>query len=629
MATRIPDAVIEAVRERVDIVQVVGRHVQLKRAGRGHVGLCPFHHEKTASFNVVPDKRFFHCFGCGETGDVFKFLVKFQNRAFPEVVRELAAEVGIDVPTEEQSPEEIAAEKQKGRLYAMVERALHVFLAELTGEHGAEARAYLEGRHLGAKQWAEFELGYGGGQRDLLWTTLGKTDEDKDDLLKAGLCVSNERGQYDRFAGRVIFPIRDERWRVLGFGGRVFGERAKRDGVAKYLNSPESQIYDKSSAFYRAPQAFQKARKGQPIVVVEGYFDAIALEVCGLAAIASCGTALTLRHAQTLLKLGSKVVLCWDGDAAGTRAVRKSGEVLLPLKVDARLAVLPIGDDPDTYVERVGPAGAARLVDEAEPLPAWVINEAARTAEDAGDDVPARLDAIRRLAWLFQAIPEGLERDMYLDKAAHKLELDRTQLARELAVAAAPRPAARTDAPTSRPAPPRRPPPPPAGPPPLRADEKILSRLVIEFPDKAAPLDDHPLAEQLGRTIRPFLAFVRQKVQEAGPFSPDSPVFKELYARIPHPEVTGMLDEVAKGQRVFGDEEAAGKAVVQVLGWWQRKALAERKASLTREADAAQQRGDQDLVQQLRGHLREVTEALKQLDQGRREGSGPGPAAAG
>jgi len=626
---RIPDNVIDTVRDRVDIVQVVGRHVQLKRAGRNHVGLCPFHNEKSPSFNVSPDKKMFHCFGCGEGGDVFKFLTKATNKTFPEVVKELAAEVGVEVPEREETPEEKAAERARQRLFAMEERALHVFLAELQGPNGVEARAYLEGRNLPQKHWAEFELGFGGAGRDLLWTTLGKTDEDKDDLIKAGLCVNGERGVYDRFAGRVMFPIRDEKFRVIGFGGRVFGDRAKRDGVAKYLNSPESPLYDKSTALYRAPQAFLKARKGAAVVVVEGYFDAIALELSGLAAVASCGTALTPRHAQSLSKLNARVVCCFDGDAAGERAIRRAAESLLPLKVDTRVAVLPIGDDPDTYVARVGATGAARLVEEAEPLPTWVISQAARNAEDAGDDVPQRAEAIRELAWLFQALPEGMERDMYLERAAQKLQVDKATLMRELkAGPVTPPPTVNPPGRSNRPPPPPprpRIPPKPLGPPALSPVEVTLVHLVATWPDRAQALDEHPLSNGLSQPLRLLLAFVREKVQEAGPFDVASPVFRELRVwaqQHSHPQVGTILDQVARGQRLFANEEDANRAVHEVLEWLRMFDLTVQQTQLQKELQAAEARNDTAAVNQLMGSLQEIRRAREDMRRRRAQASG-------
>ncbi|MEW5852581.1 MAG: DNA primase, partial [Myxococcota bacterium] len=427
----IPESVIEAVKDRVDIVQVVGRHVALKRVGRAYVGLCPFHTEKSPSFNVSPDRRGYHCFGCGEGGNVLRFLCKVQNRSFPEVVRELAKEYGIPIPEAPESPEDRARDALRNRLFALNERVVTFFREQLSADTGEEARKYLEERGLNPGVCAEFEVGFGGPGWDGLWQALGKTDQEREDLLTLGLCVKGDNNVYDRFRGRVIFPIRDEKLRVVGFGGRVFGERAKKEGVAKYLNNSESPIYEKSQVFYRLPQALTRIRRGEAAVIVEGYFDAIALERCGLAAMATCGTALTPRHAHHLQRLKAEVVLCWDGDAAGDRAVRKAGEVLLPLGITTRVASLPIGDDPDTYVARTGLTGASRLVKEAEPLPKFVIQAAARAAEDAGDDIPRRVAAIRSLAWLFHAIPAGLEKDLYLDLAAKKLGLTQEQLQRE------------------------------------------------------------------------------------------------------------------------------------------------------------------------------------------------------
>jgi DNA primase len=608
---KIPDVVIEAIKDRVDIVQAVGRYVQLKRAGRNHVGLCPFHSEKTPSFNVSPERKIFHCFGCGEGGDVFKFLGKIQNQSFPEVARALAKEAGVEVPEREETAAEREAHRLRQRILAIQERALHWFIQQLKGvQGGGRARTYLQERGLDERGIAEFEVGFGGMLRDGLWGSLGQSEEDKQDLVRAGLCVVSERGVHDRFSGRVIFPIRDERFQVVGFGGRVFGEKASRKEVPKYLNSPESVVYDKSQALYRLPQAIQKARKGEAVVLVEGYFDAIALERCGMAAVASCGTSLTARHGHALQKLKVPVVVCWDGDAAGQRAVQRAAQVLLPLKIDTRMAVLPVGDDPDTYAARVGVAGAQRLVKEAEPLPMWVIAQAARAMEETGDDVPRRAAAIRSLAWLFHAVPEGLERDLYLEQAAKRLGLERGRLAKELHVAAhAPANQGLAGTTSAQARPPVRK---PMGPPPLTAQERTLARLVLEQPELAAALEEAHQGAHTAEVVRSLLASSRDLVHGHGTFFPGEPLWLQLRERAGHPDLVRIMDEIATGTRVFADEGAAEHALQDLLAGAEFGRLKMRERELQAELEAVH--SDLEKARQVQEPLRVVRSRLRELE---------------
>lgn len=613
---RIPDSVIDAIRERVDIVQVVGRFVPLKRAGRSMVGLCPFHSEKSPSFNVTSEKKIYYCFGCGEGGDVFKFLTKHTHKAFPEVVKELGREVGIEVQEREETPQEREAERQKTRLHAILELAYDVYSREITTDGAADARAYLQDRGFSPTDLATYEIGYGGAGWDLLWKRLGGDKDKEEDLQKAGLCVLGERGPYDRFAGRIVFPIRDDKLRIIGFGGRVFGERAKRDGVAKYVNTSESAVYDKSSALYRLPQALQKARKGAPMVVVEGYFDALALERCGLAVVATCGTALTARHGQTLQKSAQKVVLCWDGDAAGERAVQRAANVLLPLHVDTRVAVLPIGDDPDTYVARVGTAGAQRLVDEAEALPTFVIAQTARNAEDAGEDVRARADAIRSLKWLFAALPSALEKEMYLRQAAERLGIQPAALSRELSVVVSePRspPSGVDRGNTRRPAPP-----PPRAQPPRRrefpADLLAFYGFLFEHPGCADPLlaqrfeptgADLFTAGRMQETLK-LVSSVAAQFRERGSMDLDALERGEFTSKhLTEPALAAVWAKVRAGPPIYPDVE---DALRRYTLWLRRRALDQRLKDAEKARDDAQdeetRRNAQNLVVEMRTAIR-------------------------
>jgi DNA primase len=610
---KIPDNVIDAVRDRVDIVSVVGRHVNLKRVGRNHVGLCPFHNERSPSFNVSGDRRVYHCFGCGEGGDVFRFVCKVESRPFPEVVRELAKEAGVAVPEVEESPADRAREAQRQRLWALNERVLAYFRSQLAGEGGAEARTYLGGRGLDEESCRQFEVGWGGAGWDGAWQALGLGDQDREDLVAAGVCVAGDRGTYDRFRGRVVFPIRDERGRLLGFGGRVFGERAGKEGVAKYVNSSDSPVYDKSQALYRLPQALARMRRAGSdpgsgtVVVVEGYFDAIAVERRDVACVATCGTTLTPRHAQLLARHKARVILCWDGDEAGSRAVRKAGEALLAAHVPTRVAALPLGDDPDTYLERAGGEGAARLVAEAEPLPTYVVNQAAGWAEEAGDDVPRRVEAIRSTAWVFHAMPAGLERDLYLDLAAKRFRLDRAQLVAELG---------------QRPPPPTvASPPPPADMPPvispartkLTDEERLITRLVAEHPEVAHMLLESGAADGLCAPVQELLFAASAVAAQSVDQGLDVPGLRDLRAAAAHPQVASIVDDVAAGRRCFSPDQV-DQAIRQTISGAARKKGDDQEKRLLHEVQEAERAGDMERAQA-------ALEALHRSRAGRRAGT--------
>jgi DNA primase len=365
---RIPEGTIQEIRDRVDIVGLIGRYVDLKKAGRNYKGRCPFHDEKTPSFNVNSERQIFHCFGCQEGGNAISFLMKHENLTFPEAARTLAQECGIEIP-ESHSGERGISEQ----LFAANQIAYDFYCATLATPEAEPARQYLEERGMDADAIERFGIGFAPNRWDALQSELASKGIPEAISIKAGLLVekdakgrstgrSNGRNSYDRQRGRVIFPIRDVRDRVIGFGGRAIFP----DQEPKYINTPESDIFHKREALYGFPLALEGIRKRDRIIACEGYFDRIALDRAGLIeGLATCGTALTQGHGVQMSRRAREIVLLFDGDEAGQNAVIKALDVLLPIGLRVRAALLPPGADPDSYLVDKGRDALCDLVDHA------------------------------------------------------------------------------------------------------------------------------------------------------------------------------------------------------------------------------------------------------------------------
>lgn len=401
---RIPEETIEAIRNRIDIVDLVGRYVSLRQAGRSFKGLCPFHSEKTPSFQVNPQLGIFHCFGCHAGGNAFAFLMRHDNLTFPEAVRALARECGIEVP-EERGAGEAGLGRRLREACAAAER---FYRESLRGPEAAAARAYLAKRGFDAETCARFAIGFAPDRWEALVRALDAARVPAALAVQAGLLGESQRGHYDRLRGRVIFPIRDVRGDPVAFGGRALPDAQGRTPEPKYLNTPETPLFRKREGFYGMPDALEAIRRAGRAVVVEGYFDRIALARAGIGeALATCGTALTEDHARQLRRRTQEVVLLFDGDAAGQRAVERSLALLLPEGLRVRAAELPAGEDPDTYLETHGAEALRRLVDEARPALDGVI----RRAIARGCATPwEKADAVAAVVPLLVLVPDPVER---------------------------------------------------------------------------------------------------------------------------------------------------------------------------------------------------------------------------
>ncbi len=376
----IPDSFKQDLLNRVDIVDVVSRYVQLKKGGANYLGLCPFHGEKTPSFTVSPAKQFYHCFGCGAHGNAIGFLMSYGGMGYIDAVKELAGSAGMQVPeSRPRTPEEAARKERETDLYEVMEKALAFYRAEL--KKSPRAIDYLKGRGLSGEIASRFRIGYAPDD----WQALKKAFPQYEDkaLVECGLVIENEAKRYDRFRDRVMFPIQNARGAVIGFGGRTIGESDKSDSAApagpKYLNSPETPLFEKGQEVYGLVQARDAIRAAGRVLVVEGYMDVVALAQFGVGyAVATLGTATTPVHVGKLLRLADELVFSFDGDAAGRKAAWRALEVSLPLAPDhkpIKFLFLPEGEDPDTYIRKHGKEALERLVEGAQLLSEFLLAE--------------------------------------------------------------------------------------------------------------------------------------------------------------------------------------------------------------------------------------------------------------
>lgn len=354
MGNRVPREVLQEIQDRLSLVAVVSRFVTLRRQGRQHIGLCPFHAEKSPSFHVDDTKGLYYCFGCQEGGDVFKFVSKMEGRSFPEVVRELAEQAGVTIPEPELSPEEDKKARQREALYKIHEIAARWFESQLDGDVGAPAVAYLQRRGLTEEVARRFRLGFAPEGWSGFVDSLGGDKRAIAMAVSAGLAIEGNKGApYDRFRERVMFPITNPSGRIIAFGGRSFG-----DAQPKYLNSPESPLFSKSDALYGLSEARRSIAKEDRVLIVEGYFDVLTLVAHGIEnVVATCGTSLTRGHLRLLRRYTRNCVLIYDGDAAGRRAAERSLELFLDEEMWPFYLDLPDGRDPDEAVRAEGTPG--------------------------------------------------------------------------------------------------------------------------------------------------------------------------------------------------------------------------------------------------------------------------------
>jgi len=420
---------IGRVRDSVDIVDLVSGYVSLKKAGKNHVGLCPFHAEKTPSFSVNTEKQIFHCFGCGVGGNVFKFIELHEGLTFPEAVRRLAARSGIQLPEDDRSRiQDKRTGDEKINLLKIATDAADYFRREFEGEGGSAARAYLKKRGVSDQSVKDFALGYARPEWDGLYRFLKQKGHALSVMEKAGLIIKRTEGDgfYDRFRGRIIFPIHDISDQVIAFGGRVMD-----DSLPKYLNSPETPLYSKSNVLYCLNKAKEAARKYDHFIIVEGYLDAIACHQYGVRnATATLGTALTEGHLRQMRRFTKNLKLIFDPDPAGVKAAMRSFDLLAGSGMVAKIVTLPGGDDPDTFLKNNGFDAFSSCLRQAIPLMDFVLNQVVK--EGAGAAIGEKVVRAGEMLGYIAKLPTGIERNHYLKKTAEALDVAESDLRQEL-----------------------------------------------------------------------------------------------------------------------------------------------------------------------------------------------------
>ncbi len=421
---------IEEVRARADLVEIVGAHVRLKRAGRNFVGLCPFHNEKTPSFSVNPERGFFHCFGCGAGGSAFDFVMRIEGLNFGEALRSLARRYGVELPERGAGGGVAAGEREE--LAAANQVAADFFAHVLWNTHdGAMARDYLKSRGVTVETARAFGLGFAPARPANLAAVMAKRGM-LEAAVRAGLVRRDgAKPPHDMFRARLIFPIRDVAGRTLAFGGRVLDQR-----LPKYINSPESPIYSKARTLYGLFEARQAIGRADRAIVVEGYLDAIILWQAGFKeTVASLGTALTVEQLRLAARYSKNVIACFDGDAAGRKASLRALEIFLAAGLLGRGAFLPAGHDPDTLVRDRGAPAFAELIDGSELLADYFLREQAAAA---GGSMAARAQAAARVAEVLRMAANPFEFDLLARKAAGMLGVSEDLLRREARRASTP-----------------------------------------------------------------------------------------------------------------------------------------------------------------------------------------------
>jgi len=503
----IPDEKVREVRERAPILEVISEYMSLKRSGGNYQGLCPFHGEKTPSFNVNPARGIFHCFGCGAGGNVVSFVMRMEGLSFPQAVKFLAKRVGVEIPERPLTREEQLRVDEREQLYQINEVAGEFYRRVLEAqETGAAGRSYLERRGVDGETAAIYRMGFAPAGWDNLARHLQKKGVAHELAERLGLLRKKEGGgYYDTFRNRLLFTIADLHGRAIGFGGRVMD-----DSLPKYINSPESLVYRKSEVLFGLDLAKKGMREKESAIIVEGYFDHLALYRAGYTnVVATCGTALTPQHLKLLKRYAQRVYMLFDGDQAGRLATVRSMELFLEEGFPARVVEMPQGDDPDTFIRREGGAAFQPLLDGAKPIFEFFYRGLLISIDTRG--VEGKVAFVNEVAPRLAKIQDPVERGLYEKEICRAVGIDQGMLQKKTGV---PTPAQKTPA-----RPQQRPQPAPAN----RAEEVLLT-LMVKFPEVVERVADYGVDLLFGER----LAGVAQAVlEQAAQGSADLPAILE------------------------------------------------------------------------------------------------------
>ncbi|HOU56883.1 MAG TPA: DNA primase [Smithellaceae bacterium] len=588
---RFDDSKIEEIKSRADIVELASEYLTLKKAGRNYLGLCPFHQEKTPSFTVNREKQIFYCFGCGEGGNVITLLMKIANKSFPEAVKYLAEKTGVLLPVRTFGSDGREKESLRDGMFQLNARAARYFARQLSSPAGKAARDYLQKRAVTEETVRQFRLGYAPDA----WRSLADDVEGGGLSLKmaeqAGLVIAGkEGGFYDRFRGRLMFPIENPFGEIVAFGGRIIGE-----GEPKYLNSPESPVYSKGKNLYGLNKAKETIRRNGFCLIVEGYFDVISLWNAGVRnVVATLGTALTRDHLELLRRYTQDVVALFDPDAAGRKALDRSLELFLGANMSARALILPDGLDPDDFVKKYGPAKLEELIALAPAISDYYIDSVlgnGKTFEENRDLVKTAMEFVGK-------INNEIEKNLFIKRIAEKSGIDQALLKREIHRKPASAP---SGAGVKK----------PSGGMAVNPLEFNLIRLMLEYPQKALLVDDEnilecflePALKDLGtKIIQTYKLLGYVDVNILLPSDEDKPLREHLYKMSVEAPPT--------------DDDRVERNFVDNMRRIREKWYKEQKRQVQHKLRQAQECGDPDLIRELtfqKQHL--IKEEHKYLNQ--------------
>ncbi len=571
---RFDDSKIEEIKSRVDIVELASEYLTLKKAGRNYLGLCPFHQEKTPSFTVNREKQIFYCFGCGEGGNVITLLMKIANKSFPEAIKYLAEKTGVLLPVRTFGGDGREKESLRDEIFQLNARAAQYFARQLSSPGGKAVRDYLQKRAVTEETVRQFRLGYAPDA----WRSLADDMEGGGLSLKmaeqAGLVIAGkEGGFYDRFRGRLMFPIENPFGEIVAFGGRIIGK-----GEPKYLNSPESPVYSKGKNLYGLNKAKEAIRRNGFCLIVEGYFDAISLWNAGVRnVVATLGTALTRDHLELLRRYTQDVVALFDPDAAGRKALDRSLELFLGANMSARALILPDGCDPDDFVKKYGPGKLEELITLAPAISDYYIDSVlgnGKTFEENRDLVKTAMEFVGK-------INNEIERNLFIKRIAEKSGIDQALLKREIhrKPASVPSGAGVKKA---------------SGGMAVNPLEFNLIRLMLEYPQKALLVDDEnilecflePVLKDLGsRIIQTYKLLGYVDVNVLLPSDEDKPLREHIYKMSVEAPPT--------------DDDRVERNFVDNMRRIRQKWYKEQKRQVQHKLRQAQESGDSDLIREL------------------------------
>lgn len=584
MAAYIPDDKIEAIKNASDIVDIVSEVVSLRRAGRNLLGLCPFHAEKTPSFTVSPDKQIFHCFGCGAGGNVFTFMMKHGGLSFPEAARTLARRYGIDLPTRDLSPYEKKKLTERETILTLIDEALVFYRDQLLSEKGGQqAMGYLLKRGMTRKTIDDYRLGFAPDGWDHLARHLHSRKRSPAMAAQAGLIIPRKKGEgyYDRFRNRIVFPIFNAQNQPIGFGGRVMD-----DALPKYLNGPETPVYNKSRSLYGLNTARRKCRETGTVYVVEGYFDLLSMHQVGITnTVATLGTSLTADHVRILRGFvgeGGKAVLVYDSDQAGIKAAQRSVAIFQKGDLEARILVLPEGHDPDSFIMEQGPDDFLKAAGGAMAMFSFMTESA---VDRYGLSVEGKVRIVNDLRPAILAIGDLVARSLRIKHLAERIGVDESVILEKIR-RWKPAPAIPAWANAGREEAPDR------KTPPVRGETYLLEQrlvaMMLQFPEMVADIKRRRLTDHFSD---PVLAEIGKEIIEH--FNQNGSDIASLVSRWEDSE------KRAVATRLSINDEQWGKQGCMALIRQFENSIRRRDKALLKRIEAAERSGDDALLAQL------------------------------